>query len=66
MKPPAEKHIALRQRKVYPSNELNDAVCFGQRIQKHFNPLRDNFFREKINIYIHFMLLLHINTTLVV
>ena len=31
-----------------------------------FNPLRANFFRGNINIYLHFMSLLHIDTTLAV
>ena len=33
---------------------------------KHINPLRAKFFRGSINIYLHFVSFLHIDTTQVV
>ena len=38
----------------------------AQNMDAFLNPLRAKFFRGNINIYLHFVLFLHINTTQVV
>ena len=53
--------IALTKLKQYNReiNSLAPGRCY-------FNPLRATFFRENINIYLHFVSYLHIDTTQVV
>ena len=46
--------------------EINSNKGIDGSMQKRFNPLHANFFRVNINIYLHFMSLLHIDTTQVV
>ena len=45
--------------------EVFDSLTPG-RCDWKFNPLRAKFFRENINIYLHFVSYLHIDTTQVV
>ena len=40
-------------------------LIIEQQHKISFNPLHAKFFRGNINIYLHFMLLLHIDMTLV-
>ena len=49
-------------------NRIYGVILFGMvEMRKiHINPLRAKFFRENINIYLHFVLYLHIDTTQVV
>ena len=50
--------------------DLNGRVLWKERIEvgvtKHVNPLRAKFFRGNINIFLHFVSFLHIDTTQVV
>ena len=63
-----ETHIYILQYKPVHNLQMLTLTC-GQEmrtISTIFNPLRAKFFRGNINIYLHFVSFVHIDTTQVV